>query len=184
VLVFLIGCAALVPAAVFVGHRTRRPQPVSVLYALALAVVGAITLPADFADMYAFPAPQFSLGRFLGQFHSDAAPIRAFDGLLTAPEHFANVLLYIPVGILGYLFLGKWWRALGTAVVLTFTVELTQALSGVRDGSARDFYLNCFGAVVGVVVVGTVRLGRRPPHTAMSESAARPNGQDRASGPT
>jgi hypothetical protein len=156
-LVFLVGCAVLVPTAIVVARRIKSPIMVSALYAMAVAAVGALTLPTHFADMYAFPAPQFTLNGFLNQFFSDSAPIHAFTDLLTAPEHLANVLLYIPVGILGCLFLGKWWRALGAAVVLTFTVELVQALSGVRDGSAEDFYHNCLGGAVGVAIVLSVR---------------------------
>lgn len=155
---FLIGCAVLMPAAIVVGRRMQRPVPVSVLYAMTLAAVGTFTLPLEFANMYAFPAPQFSLSGFLNQFVSDSAPFRALTDLFTLPEYLANVMLYIPVGILGCLFLGKWWRALGTATILTFAVELVQAMSGFRDGSAIDFYHNSFGAAIGVAIVLGVRL--------------------------
>jgi glycopeptide antibiotics resistance protein len=157
-LVFLVGCAILGPAAIVVGRRTKSPTVVSVLYAMAVATVGALTLPTRFADMHAFPAPQFTVGGFFKQFFADSAPIHAFTDLLTTPEHLANVLLYVPVGVLGCLFLGKWWRTFGAAVALTFIVELMQALSGVRDGSAEDFYHNCLGAAVGVAIVLSVRL--------------------------
>ena len=80
---------------------------VSILYAVAVAVVAALTLPADFEYMYAFPAPQFTLHGFLNQFYSDSMPLRAFTGLLTVPEHIANALLYVPVGLLGCLYLGS-----------------------------------------------------------------------------
>lgn len=160
-LVFLAACVVLVPTAIVVGRKMESRLMASVLYAMTVAAVGALTLPTDFTDMYAFPAPQFNLGGFLNHFISSSAVISAFTDLLTVPEHLANVLLYIPVGVLGYLFLGKWWRALVAAVVLTFTVELVQALSGVRDGSAEDFYRNCFGAAVGVALVLSVRfMGR------------------------
>jgi len=67
-LVFLVGCAVSAPTAIVVGRRIKSPTAVSVLYAMVVAAVGALTLPTDFADMHAFPAPQFTLGGFLRQF--------------------------------------------------------------------------------------------------------------------
>jgi hypothetical protein len=54
--------------------------------------------------MYSFPAPQFSPAGYLGGFVSVSTLLEAVAESALTPEHFANVLLYMPVGGLGYAF--------------------------------------------------------------------------------
>lgn len=78
-----------------------------------------------------------------------------------AVEALANVLLYIPLGMLAaaLLPLRRWWLAVLMCAALTTGVEGFQDLylSG-RQGDARDVLLNSCGALLGAGAVAAVRL--------------------------
>lgn len=75
----------------------------------------------------------------------------------------ANVLLYVPLGLLA---LFGWQRpllVLPTAAALSIVIEVAQWQALGRVGSTDDFLLNMTGAVVGLVLALTVRSATRHP---------------------
>ncbi|MBM7025400.1 VanZ family protein [Clavibacter sp. DM3] len=72
-------------------------------------------------------------------------------------EEAANVVLFVPLGMLGILALGlgRWWAVVLTGTVLSGSVELVQGafLPG-RVASVTDVAANALGALVGVAVCG------------------------------
>lgn len=77
-----------------------------------------------------------------------------------AVEALANVLLFIPLGLLAAALLPvrRWWLAVLLCAALTAGVEGFQDLflPG-RQGDARDVLLNSCGAFLGAAAVATVR---------------------------
>lgn len=67
----------------------------------------------------------------------------------------ANVLLFIPVGLLLASMLRRrhWWLAMASGVITSLSIELVQAaaLSG-RIASPRDVVCNTLGTIVGTLI--------------------------------
>jgi glycopeptide antibiotics resistance protein len=70
-------------------------------------------------------------------------------------EFLANIVLFIPVGVLFVLLLGwrRWWAALLLGVGLTASIEFAQLFLQDRVADPRDLVSNSIGAFIGVVVV-------------------------------
>lgn len=81
-------------------------------------------------------------------------------------EAAANVLLFIPVGLLVARMLPRrhWWIAIATGVLLSLSIELLQAvaLSG-RSSTPRDVVCNSLGAIVGALITATMTRRPAPP---------------------
>jgi glycopeptide antibiotics resistance protein len=86
------------------------------------------------------------------------------------PEHYGmllNVLLFVPLGVLGALLTGRaWWWVTLAGALGSVMVELAQRQWLERDASAADVVANTLGALVGAVAVsllarrGSRRAGR------------------------
>ncbi|TQL47380.1 VanZ like protein [Homoserinimonas aerilata] len=72
-----------------------------------------------------------------------------YDGV----EFTANVLMFVPIGLMLVLLLGRgrWWLAVLLAVVLTVGIETTQLFLRDRVPDARDLVANSIGGFVGVL---------------------------------
>ena len=68
-------------------------------------------------------------------------------------EFWANVAMFVPVGLFFLLLLGRrrWWLAIVLGVVLTCAIEFVQKFLPDRVSDPRDILANSVGAFVGVV---------------------------------
>ena len=69
-------------------------------------------------------------------------------------EFWANVAMFVPVGLFFLLLLGRgrWWLAIVLGVLLTCAIEFTQMFLPGRVSDPRDVLSNSVGAFVGVMV--------------------------------
>jgi glycopeptide antibiotics resistance protein len=69
-------------------------------------------------------------------------------------EFTANVLMFVPIGLLFVLLFGRrqWWLAMLAGIALTLTIELAQMSLADRVSDPRDVLANSIGAFVGVLV--------------------------------
>lgn len=85
-------------------------------------------------------------------------------------EFTANIVLFIPVGVLFALLLGwrRWWLAALLGVALTASIEFAQLFLHDRVADPRDLVSNSVGAFIGVALVlgVTVWQWRRDRHDA------------------
>ncbi len=73
----------------------------------------------------------------------------------------ANVLLFIPVGLLTTLWSGRFrWGGFGVAVALSAASEFAQLLLPDRDANVRDILSNAIGAALGAGVAFLVLRAR------------------------
>ena len=78
-------------------------------------------------------------------------------------EFSANVLLFVPMGVLFTVLLGvwRWWLAVAFGVAATLIIEFVQLFLPERVSDPRDLLANTLGTLVGVVIVAlTVRSTR------------------------
>jgi glycopeptide antibiotics resistance protein len=73
-------------------------------------------------------------------------------------EFWANVAMFVPVGLFFVLLLGRrrWWLAIALGVLLTCAIEFVQMFLPDRVSDPRDILANSVGALVGVVVAVVV----------------------------
>jgi glycopeptide antibiotics resistance protein len=83
-------------------------------------------------------------------------------------EFTANILLFVPMGFLFAMLLGRgrWWLAFAIGVAATLTIEFVQLFLPARVSDPRDLLANTLGTAVGILVVavgtrGTRALARR-----------------------
>lgn len=121
----------------------RRRGPAGVLFVLVLGVVLAATTTTD--------VPFFSLGGirpYLGDFHHPAHLLHGFAG---NQERVANILLFLPLALLGTLVWRRPLTVLAGCVALTFLIEAWQGFIG-RGGDPVDVVHNSVGALLGVLL--------------------------------
>lgn len=80
----------------------------------------------------------------------DATAWVTYDGV----EFAANVLMFLPIGLMFVLLLGRgrWWAAILLSVALTVLIETVQVFLPERVPDPRDLLSNSIGAVAGVFV--------------------------------
>jgi glycopeptide antibiotics resistance protein len=73
-------------------------------------------------------------------------------------EFTANILLFVPMGLLLTLLFGRerWWLALALGVAATFTIEFVQLFLPARVSDTRDLLANTLGTIVGIAVARLV----------------------------
>lgn len=78
-------------------------------------------------------------------------------------EAAANVAMFVPFGILTWLWLRRWWAALLLGIAASCLIELSQwAFLPTRYPSSQDVAMNSLGTAIGVLAVTTtVRLLHR-----------------------
>lgn len=127
------------PPADVTGRRIRRiATTLSVGY--ALIVVGILLSPVGYS----------------GAVHAVGEVVRGTlglemirDGMIEAG---ANVLLFLPLGILLILLTRKPWRGVLYGVLLSLCAEVAQFFIPGRVTSARDIVANTIGVLLGTVV--------------------------------
>ena len=134
--------------------RPSQP-PLAIATAAYLALVGWLTLG---------PQPLDAGGRGLLQ-----RVIRFLSGDNTLDwityalvEFTANIVLFVPVGVLFVLLLGwrRWWLAGLLGVALTASIEFAQLFLRDRVADPRDVVSNSIGAIIGVTLVLVVTAWR------------------------
>lgn len=133
--------------------RSRRfATGLAVAYGVALALVGFWGSPVD-----ASGGPW--LARALAAAHRHGLPDR-ID--YAAVESFANVVYFVPLGLLVVLLAGArwWWAAIATGLVVSACIETGQALFlPARTATIDDVVANGVGALLGAVA-GVLLLSR------------------------
>jgi glycopeptide antibiotics resistance protein len=150
---------------------TRRSIPFVVLTAAYLAVVGLITLG---------PTLWRTLPR---QGDYDVLSLSTWLdpdtwSRMLAPEFVANILLFVPLGMLLRLAVPRasWVGAVLVGGAISVVIEVLQ-MWGPRVSDPRDVVANTLGALAGAltvaVVAGVVRLGRRGVRSVLDHSTRR-----------
>lgn len=138
------------------GWMLRR-HPILVLLTVGyLVVIGLMTLgpqPVTATSSRIL----FRLLRFFGD-HSSTHWI-TYDRV----EFSANIVMFVPVGVLFLLILGRrrWWLATLIGVALTVTIELSQRGIAGRVSDPRDILANSVGAFIGVLIALLATIPRR-----------------------
>ena len=134
----------------------RRRAVLPILTAVYLLAVAGITLD---------PAPGNPAGNPL--LRSLLRAVSSVPGLgwvdYGVAEFTANVLLFVPMGVLFTLLLGvwRWWLAVGIGVFATLVIEFVQRFLPARVSDPRDLLANTLGTLVGVAIVALLALRRR-----------------------
>ena len=78
-------------------------------------------------------------------------------------EFTANIAMFVPIGLLFVLVLGRkrWWLAMLIGIALTVTIELSQLGIPGRVSDPRDVLSNSLGVVIALLVT-IPRRGSRP----------------------
>ncbi|WP_223695170.1 VanZ family protein [Leifsonia poae] len=124
----------------------RRRPVLSIFTPVYLVLVGVVTL-----------TPQRDSG-------SDSWTHRIVDAITSTPltswmsydgiEFTANVVMFVPMGLLFTLLLGRrrWWVALAIGVAATCLIEFSQLFIPGRVSDVRDLIANTLGTAVGIGV--------------------------------
>ncbi|WP_433288661.1 VanZ family protein [Micromonospora sp. CA-244673] len=144
----LLFCALAAAALFWPMARLMRWRPALTLLALlSLGPILVFTAPFGALGWQDGAIPR--VAEYVSSFLNKAT----FQAALVAParheERFANLLLFIPLGVFGALATRRpFWTVLGGAA-LSFGVEGWQAVSGVRDATAADWLYNSSGTLLG-----------------------------------
>lgn len=136
----------------------RRRAVLPILTAVYLLAVAVITLD---------PAPPAPAGNPL--LRALLRAVSAVPGLgwvdYDVAEFTANILLFVPMGVLFTLLLGvwRWWVAVAIGVFATLFIEFTQRFLPARVSDPRDLLANTLGTLIGVAIV--VLIARRRART-------------------
>ncbi|MFP3464829.1 VanZ family protein [Leifsonia sp. SIMBA_070] len=134
-------------------RRAVLPLPIAVY----LAAVAAVTLDPSPGDPAGNP-----LLRSLLRAVSSVPGLGWVD--YDVAEFSANILLFVPMGVLFTLLLGvwRWWIAVAIGVAATLAIEFSQLFIPYRVSDVRDLVANTLGTLAGVVIVVlAARRGRR-----------------------
>jgi glycopeptide antibiotics resistance protein len=128
----------------------RRPALVAVtgVYLLAVAWITLNPFPPD-------PHGNGLLKQLLAAFASTPA-LAWID--FDVVEFTANVVMFVPMGVLFTLLLGlrRWWLALLIGVASTCFIEGVQLFLPNRYSDVRDLVANTLGTLIGIAIVALV----------------------------
>ena len=130
-------------------RRSVRPWLLAALAGYGLAAAGILLAP-------------FSVTGLLDEFSRwvrDDLQITAFgSGWL---EFLANILMFVPLGLLLTLLFAHPWRGVVLALLLSAGAELAQFVLPSRQPSLRDVLANVAGAAIGAAIAWLLVLRRR-----------------------
>jgi glycopeptide antibiotics resistance protein len=93
------------------------------------------------------------------------ATIRIYVDNLNSPfwlsQAFGNLLLLLPIGLFGPLalpWLGRWWRVVLVALVISLCIEAAQLWIPERSADIDDVMVNVLGALLGYWILLLIRL--------------------------
>lgn len=115
-----------------------------------LAVAGLLAYAAAAVAVLVSPVSPGAIVEALGSWMREDLGLVGFgQGWI---EFVANIVLFLPLGVLLTLLLGRVWIALVLAVTLSVAVELVQFVLPARLPSVRDVLANGLGAAAGVLL--------------------------------
>jgi glycopeptide antibiotics resistance protein len=127
---------------------------------LTLWLIGGLVLTLQPAH----PLPGQVVDDNLVPFHTLAIYWRNLGSEFWLRNLFGNLLLLLPLGLLGPIalpFLDRWWRVALVALLVSAAIELTQLAVPDRSADIDDVIVNVVGAVIGFLVFKAVRVTRR-----------------------
>lgn len=132
---------------------------VGALAGYGLAVVLVLVLPIGYADIVAFLSA--GLDGVLGGAYFGSGWV----------EFGANVLMFVPLGLLLTLLFLRPWLGFACALAISVAAEVSQILIPSRQASLRDVIANALGAACGAAIAWIVvcvrrRRDRRRAHSA------------------
>ena len=122
----------------------RTTATLAVLYAIVLLLIAFWPTPVD------RPAAAF-LGRLIGWFGRHDLGFITYEVIESA----ANVLLFIPAGLLLVILMGVhwWWLSILGGMAASVVIEMGQRFFlDERFATADDVYANTIGTVIGTVI--------------------------------
>jgi glycopeptide antibiotics resistance protein len=139
---------------------------------LLLAVTAVYVLAVAYITLNPFPADPHRNGLLTALLRWSAAiPALAWIDFLVV-EFVANILLFVPMGLLLTLLFGRsrWWLALTLGIAATLLIEFTQLFEPARFSDARDLIANTLGTVIGIAVARVAGGRRSRPEATPSRS--------------
>lgn len=132
--------------------RHRLLLSVTGLYLLAVAWITLDPFPGD-------PKRNALLDGLLAWFA--ATPLLSWIDY-DVVEFTANIVMFVPMGVLLALLLGRGrrWLALSLGVAASLTIEFIQLFEPARVSDARDIIANSLGTIIGICLV-LIAGGRR-----------------------
>jgi VanZ family protein len=138
------------------ARRFGGPDIAGTLFIMSVGAAAALTSTPDTRDAsYAF-APQGATA-FLGRFLNFSDVIKAITSPVTGTEQVANILLFAPIGFLGFTLLRSSVKSLGIACTLTVVLETWQGYVN-RSADLADVRNNILGATLGMLLGKAVAL--------------------------
>lgn len=129
-------------------------------FLLALWLIGGLVLTLQAA----YPLPGQVVDDNLVPFHTLSIYLRNPDSWFWMRNLFGNLGLLLPLGLLGpiaFPALGRWWRVVLVALLISTAIELTQLLVPDRSADIDDVIVNVAGALLGYVIFSVVHVVRR-----------------------
>jgi glycopeptide antibiotics resistance protein len=114
----------------------------------------------------AHPAPGQIVGHNFIPLRTVAIYLANLDSPFWVGQMVGNLLLLLPVGLLGPLVLpwmDRWLRVLVASLALSTAIELAQLGISDRSADVDDVLLNVAGAILGYAVLLVLRIGSRRP---------------------
>ncbi len=141
---------------------TRRPR--WVIWCLgAYALAAAVVLLSPIS-------PSAVIDALMAWIHENPALLFVRQGWV---EFGANIVLFIPVGLLVALLFRRLWVGIACAVAISVMVELVQILLPARMATPRDVLANGLGALIGgLIAFGIERAVRRRQARAEAKAVA------------
>ncbi|WP_291881228.1 VanZ family protein [Cellulomonas sp.] len=141
--------------------RGRRTAAALVVYLMLVARVTLWPSPA--------PGETFNVVRAVVGWFSD----RGWPVTYAGVEAVANVVMFLPFGVLVGLLVRRWWIVVLLALATSATIELAQlAFLPTRVPTVQDVVLNTLGAALGVLAL-RLRTGRTTGRLPAQEEPAR-----------
>lgn len=130
------------------ADRRGCPLPIAISFVVAVGVIVALTMtPNEPPTGVLLPRPP----HFVQQLGDPSLVWATATALPNDCEQWANIALYLPVGLLGWFVWRSVTRASGFGLALTMFVETCQYGIVGRAGSITDIRNNAAGAVLGAV---------------------------------
>ncbi len=139
---------------------------------LLLAVTGLYLLAVAWITLNPFPGDPHRNAFLEGLLAAFAAtPALAWIDY-DVVEFTANILLFVPMGVLLALLLGRGrrWLALSLGIAASLAIEFVQVFEPARVSDARDIIANSLGAIVGIGLVLVAGGRRSRPDATLSRS--------------
>ncbi|WP_067500435.1 VanZ family protein [Actinoplanes sp. TFC3] len=149
--VWAILLTAAAAAAAFgrrLAARYGAPTLTGVLFILAVGCIAALTAPLDTSQEIETTRIPFS---YVVDTYTHSEIYRELLTLPVFSERWANVVLFLPIGVLGYLLSRRFLRTTAFGAAFSLAIEVWQTVIG-RIGDINDLRNNVIGTALGALV--------------------------------